>query len=73
LLFYGCFAYFAAADRQHPVQQADCPTGACGFFGQYQINWAELLAMTTIAIIPIMVVFSFMQKFFMRGITAGAG
>jgi alpha-1,4-digalacturonate transport system permease protein len=42
------------------------------FVGQYQINWAELLAMTAVAIIPIIVVFLCMQRFFMQGITAGA-
>ncbi|MDR2802818.1 MAG: carbohydrate ABC transporter permease [Treponema sp.] len=42
------------------------------FVGQYQINWSELLAMTTVAIIPIIIVFLSMQRFFMRGITAGA-
>jgi alpha-1,4-digalacturonate transport system permease protein len=49
------------------IQQA-----LAAFVGQYQINWAELLAMTTVAIIPIIVMFLFMQRFFMQGIMAGA-
>jgi alpha-1,4-digalacturonate transport system permease protein len=54
-------------NSKQTIQQA-----LAAFVGQYQINWAELLAMTTVAIIPIIVVFLSMQRFFMRGITAGA-
>ena len=42
------------------------------FVGQLQINWSNLLAMTTISIIPVLVVFFAFQKFFMSGITAGS-
>ena len=42
------------------------------FVGQLQINWSNLLAMTTISIIPVMVVFFAFQRFFMTGITAGS-
>ena len=41
------------------------------FVGQFQISWASLLAMTTITMIPMIVVFIFFQKYFIRGITAG--
>jgi alpha-1,4-digalacturonate transport system permease protein len=42
------------------------------FVGQLQINWSNLLAMTTISIIPVIVVFLCFQRFFMQGVTAGA-
>ena len=42
------------------------------FVGQLQINWSNLLAMTTISIIPVLIVFFAFQKFFMTGITAGS-
>ncbi len=41
------------------------------FVGQFQISWANLLAMTTITMIPMIAVFIFFQKYFIRGITAG--
>lgn len=41
------------------------------FVGQFQISWASLLAMTTITMIPMITVFIFFQKYFIRGITAG--
>jgi alpha-1,4-digalacturonate transport system permease protein len=42
------------------------------FVGMNQINWSDLLSMTTIAIIPVILVFLSMQRFFMQGITAGS-
>ena len=41
------------------------------FVGQFQISWASLLAMTTVTMIPMIAVFIFFQKYFIRGITAG--
>ncbi len=42
------------------------------FVGQLQINWSSLLAMTTISMIPVIIVFIFFQRFFLAGMTAGA-
>jgi alpha-1,4-digalacturonate transport system permease protein len=41
------------------------------FVGQYQINWASLLAMTIISMIPMIIVFLLFQKYFVKGLTAG--
>lgn len=41
------------------------------FVGQYQINWASLLAMTVVTMIPMIVVFVSLQKHFVTGLTAG--
>jgi alpha-1,4-digalacturonate transport system permease protein len=49
------------------IQQA-----LAGFVGQLQINWSNLLAMTTITILPVIIVFLAFQNFFMQGVTAGA-
>jgi alpha-1,4-digalacturonate transport system permease protein len=53
-------------DKQ-TIQQA-----LANFVGQLQINWSSLLAMTVITIIPIIVVFLVLQRFFMQGMSAGA-
>lgn len=42
------------------------------FVGQLQINWSNLLAMTTVSIIPVIAVFLMFQRYFMSGITTGA-
>jgi alpha-1,4-digalacturonate transport system permease protein len=37
------------------------------YVGQYDINWPSLLAMTTLSMVPMMVVFVLFQRYFMRG------
>jgi alpha-1,4-digalacturonate transport system permease protein len=54
-------------NKKQTIQQA-----LANFVGQLQINWSELLAMTTIAIIPVIIVFLAFQRFFFSGITAGS-
>jgi alpha-1,4-digalacturonate transport system permease protein len=54
-------------NRKQTVQQA-----LANFVGQLQINWSNLLAMTTISIVPVIIVFLIFQRFFMTGITAGS-
>lgn len=54
-------------NKLQTIQQA-----LAGFVGQLQINWSNLLAMTTVSIIPVIIVFLCFQKFFMEGVTAGA-
>jgi len=40
--------------------------------GQYDIKWNELLAITVIASVPLVVLYSAIQRSFMKGMTAGA-
>jgi alpha-1,4-digalacturonate transport system permease protein len=54
-------------NSKQTIQQA-----LANFVGQLQINWSNLLAMTTITILPVIIVFLVFQKFFMQGISAGA-
>ncbi|MDC7234952.1 MAG: carbohydrate ABC transporter permease [Spirochaetales bacterium] len=40
--------------------------------GQYDIAWNELMAITALASLPLIIMYAFMQKSFMRGLTAGS-
>lgn len=53
--------------KRQTLQQA-----LAGFVGQLQINWASLLAMTTVSMIPVVAVFFSFQKYFLTGISAGS-
>jgi multiple sugar transport system permease protein len=44
--------------------------GLTQFVFQYQTLWPELMAATTIAILPVVVVYIFFQRYFVAGITA---
>jgi raffinose/stachyose/melibiose transport system permease protein len=48
------------------------PLGMSVFFGQYQISWHLLFASLSIAILPMLVLYLFMSKYFIKGMTAGA-
>lgn len=40
--------------------------------GQYDIKWNELLAITVVASVPLLILYSAIQRSFMKGMTAGA-
>ena len=48
------------------------PLGLSGFFGQYSTNWGLLFTGLSIAILPMLLLYVFMSKYFIRGMTAGA-
>ena len=48
------------------------PVGLSTFFGQYSTNWSLLFTGLSIAILPMLVLYMFMAKYFIRGMTAGA-
>ena len=58
---------FVQSDRLKPL-----PLGMSVFFGQYQINWHLLFASLSIAILPMLILYMFMSRYFIRGMTAGA-
>ena len=48
------------------------PIGLSTFFGQYSTNWSLLFTGLSIAILPMLFLYIFMSKYFIRGMTAGA-
>jgi raffinose/stachyose/melibiose transport system permease protein len=48
------------------------PIGLSTFFGQYSTNWSLLFTGLSIAILPMLFLYLFMSKYFIRGMTAGA-
>lgn len=42
------------------------------FSGQYGTRWNEMMAVSTTVAIPIVIVFVFLQRFIVNGITSGA-
>jgi len=41
------------------------------FFGIHAISWNSIMAMTTLAILPLVVVFIFVQRYIISGIMSG--
>ena len=42
------------------------------FFTQWQANWTQLFAILCLALIPILILYIFLQKYFIAGMVAGA-
>ncbi len=51
------------------IDMRTVPFGLALFFGRDQVQWHLLMAASTVAIVPTMIVFLAAQKYFVRGIT----
>lgn len=48
------------------------PVGIAGFVSQFEVLWGQMSAVSTVAIIPILVFTLFVQRYLVRGLTLGA-
>ncbi|SHE88450.1 multiple sugar transport system permease protein [Kaistia soli DSM 19436] len=48
------------------------PVGLSGIIGQYQIDWGLLLAGASLSVLPVVVFFAFVGRWFVAGLTEGA-
>lgn len=48
------------------------PVGFSGIIGQYQVDWGLLLAGASLAILPVVVIFALIGRWFVAGLTEGA-
>jgi len=48
------------------------PGIALAFIGQYEYRWIEMMASSIAVILPIVIAFLFLQRYFIEGLTAGA-
>jgi len=48
------------------------PVGLTSFFGQYSTDWSLCFTGLSIAVVPVLILYLFMAKYFIRGMTAGA-
>lgn len=47
-------------------------TGIASFIGQFRISWGELMAAGVVSILPILIIFSFLDKYLIEGLTRGS-
>lgn len=70
LYAWGDLAYgmtFIREQSQRPIT-----AGIFNFIGQYGTSWSNLTAFATVTIIPVLLIFIFMQKYIVAGLTNGA-
>jgi len=63
--------FFPLVFLQNPAYKT-LPLGLTTFFGQYSTDWSLLFTALTIAILPMLILYAFMAKYFIKGMTAGA-
>ena len=51
------------------LEMKTLPLGLAYFLGQYTIYWNLLMVGATIALLPILIIFFFAQRYFIEGIT----
>jgi multiple sugar transport system permease protein len=73
-VFIGAYAQqflFAITFNQqrelHPL-----PAGLFEFIGYQDVTWNEMMAAALVGVLPVMVIFLFLQKYLVAGLTAGA-
>lgn len=58
---------FNAVDAYHPL-----PMGLYNFFGRERVLWNELMAASLVGTAPVLILYVFLQKYIVAGLTAGA-
>ena len=48
------------------------PVGINTFIGKYEINWGSMSAASVLALVPVFIMFGFVQKYLVAGLTSGA-
>jgi multiple sugar transport system permease protein len=46
--------------------------GLLDFVSKGAVNWGQMMAASTLALIPVVIFFGFIQRYLIRGLTAGA-
>lgn len=48
------------------------PVGLFQFFGRQEVRWNELMAASLVGIVPVLILYVFLQRYIVAGLTAGA-
>jgi len=48
------------------------PVGIAGWTSSYSINWGQVSAASILTIIPVIILYAFVGRYFVSGLTAGA-
>lgn len=54
------------------AEKAPISVGLAGLFQAYSVNWNAVMAVTMLSVFPLMIIFIFLQRYIISGITGGA-
>ena len=64
--------YLFASIVMSSADMKTIPVGISEFVTSFDVRWGEIMALGTLATIPVIVLFMMVQRFFLRGVLAGA-
>ena len=67
-----CGGEIRAADNAVVEEFMPLPAGLYEFIGYQTVKWNEMMAASLVGIVPVLLVFIFLQKYIVEGLTAGA-
>jgi len=72
--FIGAYAqqFLFAISFNHIKEYMPIPAGLYEFIGYQTIKWNEMMAASLVGIAPVLIIFIFLQKYIVEGLTAGA-
>ena len=72
--FIGAYAqqFLYAISFNHKKEFMPLPAGLYEFIGYQTVKWNEMMAASLVGIMPVLLVFIFLQKYIVEGLTAGA-
>ena len=80
LVVVGIYAFIGASEQQllfaitfnQKKEYMPIPSGLYEFIGYQSVKWNEMMAASLVGIAPVLLVFIFLQKYIVEGLTAGA-
>lgn len=72
--FIGAYAqqFIFALTFNSKTEFMPLPVGLFAFFGRQEVAWNELMAASFVGILPVLIVFVFLQRYLVAGLTSGA-
>ena len=73
-VFIGAYAqqFLFAITFNQTRELQPLPAGLYEFIGYQSVTWNEMMAAALVGVLPVMVIFLFLQKYLVAGLTAGA-
>lgn len=75
LIYQTLFAwneYLLALTFLNATTMRTLPLSITVFVGRYSMRWDKLFAILTLSVVPILIIYLFLQKYFIKGLMAGA-
>ena len=64
--------FFFALTFMNSQEMRTIPVGLTSFFAEHSVDWGGLMAASTLASLPVVILFGILSRYFVQGLTSGA-